>query len=86
MYIVDALFLIKVKIAKLQGSSWDEAEIAIEPLKWYIGTGRSSASFERAISVATQRQMTEIAKSLYKHRRGDYSEIVQNIKRYLCVE
>ena len=55
-----------------------DAEYSIEPLRWYISTGRASADFLHRL-IASRPFM--IARLL--HKNGSYEEILERIKAYI---
>lgn len=56
----------------------DQSEQDIAPLSWYIGTGRASVDFIRAVLTA---KPFMIARKL--HMGGTYDEVIQRIKDYI---
>lgn len=56
----------------------DQAEQDVAPLAWYIGTGRASVDFIRAILTG---KPFMIARKL--HEGGTYDEVIQRVKDYL---
>lgn len=61
-----------------------EADRIIEPLNWYIGTGRASTDTIRALLATTSRQRTAIISRLAKC--GCYDDGARAIKEYLHIE
>ena len=55
-----------------------EADYAIEPLKWYIRTGRASTDFLRALIKA---KPFMVARKLYEG--GSTDEVVARVKKYI---
>mgnify|MGYP000465189087 CR=1 FL=1 len=64
-------------------SDLKEAERAVDPLAWYVGTDRAPLGFLRALCNANSRQVTTIAKRLLKLAGGDYSAIIASVAAYL---
>ena len=59
----------------------DQAAQDIAPLSWYIGTGRASVDFIRAVLTGKHFM---IARKL--HEGGTYDEVIQRVKKYLNYE
>lgn len=59
----------------------DQAEQDVSPLAWYIGTGRASVDFIRAVLAA---KPFMIARKL--HEGGSYDEAMARVKKYLGEE
>lgn len=59
----------------------DQAVQDITPLSWYIGTGRASVDFIRAVLTGKHFM---IARKL--HEGGTYDEVIQRVKKYLKYE
>ena len=59
------------------------AKRAIAPLTWYVGTDRAPLDFIRTLCNANSRQITTIAKRLFKMSGGDYSAIIDDVTSYL---
>ena len=59
----------------------DQAVQDITPLSWYIGTGRASVDFIRAVLTGKHFM---IARKL--HKGGTYDEVIQRVKKYLKYE
>ena len=59
----------------------DQAAQDIAPLSWYIGTGRASVDFIRAVLTGKHFM---IARKL--HEGGTYYEVIQRVKKYLKYE
>ncbi len=61
------------------------AERAVDPLVWYISTGRVPASVELAFNRATSRQLSTIANRLAKAEEAGKTieESVSSIRPYL---
>ena len=78
-----ALWSIKERLFRICGSV-NEANAAIDPLSWYIGTNRASLDFLYALINCTPLQFTTIARRLSKHCRGDYRMIINSISSYIC--
>lgn len=56
----------------------DQAERDMDPLVWYIRTGRASLEFLRKLSHA---KAFMVARRL--HEGGSYEETIQRVKRYI---
>ena len=56
----------------------DESYRDIAPLSWYIGTGRASTDFLRALLSC---KPFMIARKL--HEGGSYEEVIQRVKEYI---
>lgn len=56
----------------------DQSYQDIAPLSWYIGTGRASIDFTRAVLTA---KPFMIGRKL--HEGGTYDEVIQRVKDYL---
>lgn len=63
-----------------------ETDVAIDPLKWYINTGRSPYDFERRLKACSSRQLTTIANRLIKQSRRPYNTIINSISVYIGVD
>ncbi len=64
-------------LMKQYGST--QASIEIDPLRWYIVTGRAPVQF---IRLMIQKKPYLIARIL--HKKGEsYNEIIDNIKKYI---
>lgn len=56
-----------------------QARIDIDPLKWYVVTGRAPVQF---IRLMVQKKPYLVARIL--HKKGEsYNEIISNIKKYI---
>lgn len=60
-----------------------EAEMAIDPLKWYVATGRAPLEFETRLTGCSKRQLATIANRLIRQSRGRYDTIINGISAYL---
>lgn len=77
-YLWDVLFALEQK----HGKSENEARIDIEPLKWYLETGRCTADFQNRL-LATKPYL--VARRLAGKGYGDYSIPLDAIKHLLGV-
>lgn len=68
----------KIQLELMNKYGTDTAEAEIDPLKWYIGTGRACVDFIRAINAS---KPFMIARKL--HMGGSHEEVINRIKEYL---
>lgn len=80
--IYDAIFKIRDKVYHKLGDI-RSTDIAMEPLVWYISTGRAPLDFEKLIKSSTSRQFTTIANRLIKYSYGDFQEAINSICQYI---
>lgn len=73
---------IKMKLWSISGSS-QEAERSIEPLVWYICTGRAPTPFLIALINANKRKITTISKRLHKIGGWNTDDAVKSVKSAL---
>lgn len=71
------LWKIQMNIAKKYGM--DKAAVYVDPLVWYISTGRSSAEFDRKL---TNAKHFMIARILVKNF-GSHEDALRAVKRYI---
>lgn len=77
----DGLYQIKKALMRTKGLCLDDASIIMAPLYWYVGTGRASLDFLRALLNAKPYM---IARKLYEG--GADEEVIQRIRAYLQEE
>ena len=81
MAIDNALFDIRMSLWRQHSIA--ETDKIMDPLDYYIRTGRASAAFEKLIIGATKRQKSTIARRLEKHYLGSYDDAINSICQYL---
>lgn len=57
----------------------------MDPLTWYISTGRCCGAFVHAIDNITKRQISTIANRLIKAGGGNYEESIKAVTDYIRV-
>lgn len=75
----NTLFAIKKRL--FASYSVDNATRIIEPLCWYITTGRAPTDFLCKLVNANSRQLTTISNRLAKH--GSYDDAIASVRQYL---
>ena len=82
MAIDDTIWAIRSKVYHKLGDA-NATDRAMEPLFWYIKTGRAPLEFERLFKACTPRQLSTIASRLIKHSGGDYQNTINSICQYI---
>lgn len=59
------------------------ADRILEPLKWYITTGRCDGEFIRKINKLNSRQITTVSNRLIKFNGMDYDGAISSVKEYI---
>lgn len=85
MAIDDTLWSIRQKIYRKLGDT-RATEVALEPLAWYIGTGRAPLDFERRLKACTERQLSTVAGRLIKYSGGDFQCAINSVCQYIGFE
>lgn len=62
----------------IQKYGTQQAEFDMEPLKWYVSTGRASAEFLRTLFTA---KPFMVARKL--HQGGSYDQVLERVKKYI---
>lgn len=75
------IYLVWSAIAKR--TSCNDADRIIEPLKYYIETGRCSGIFIQTFNSLTKRQVTTIAKRLITINGMDYEKAINLVVSYI---
>lgn len=63
-------------------TSFDEASRIMEPLEWYIKTGRASCDFLRLLATKKPYRVFQV---LHK-AGGSYDDAIQAVKQYLGID
>ena len=82
MSIDNIIWDIRGKVFRKLGDT-RKTEIAMDPLIWYVKTGRAPFEFERRIKACTPRQQSTIASRLIKYSSGDYQCAINSICNYI---
>lgn len=71
-------FVYRTCLYGIQKYGYDTAQTDVDPLKWYISTGRASTQF---LGLLLQKKPYMIARKL--HEGGSVQESVDRIKKYI---